>query len=69
MSYQYYNKNSKKFIEETINIDMNKHHKKFLEYLRGGASILDAGVVLAGTHSVLKNWVMMLMPLMPQVKW
>ena len=43
MSYQYYNKNSQKFIEDTINIDMDKHYKKFLEYLRRGASILDAG--------------------------
>ena len=34
MSYQYYNKNSQKFIEDTINIDMDKHYKKFLEYLR-----------------------------------
>jgi len=43
MSYQYYNRNADQFLNDTANLDMTAHYKKFLNYLDSGAAILDAG--------------------------
>ena len=43
MSYQYYNRNTDQFLNDTTNLDMTAHYKKFLNYLDAGAAILDAG--------------------------
>jgi len=39
----YYNKNAKKFYENTVNADMTPHYKKFLENIQPKCHILDAG--------------------------
>ena len=43
MSYQYYNRHADQFLNDTANLDMTAHYKKFLNYLDAGAAILDAG--------------------------
>jgi 2-polyprenyl-3-methyl-5-hydroxy-6-metoxy-1,4-benzoquinol methylase len=42
-SYEYYNKNASKFISGTIQADMSKIINRFLEYVKPGGTILDAG--------------------------
>ena len=43
MSYQYYNRHADQFLNDTANLDMTAHYKKFLNYLDAGTAILDAG--------------------------
>jgi len=43
MSYQYYDNNADQFLNDTANLDMSGHYKKFLGYLEAGSTILDAG--------------------------
>ena len=40
---EYYNNNSKEFIENTINSDMSLWRDKFEKYIPDGGHILDAG--------------------------
>lgn len=40
---EYYNKNTKEFVDRTIGTDMSFCQKKFINLLEPGASILDAG--------------------------
>jgi SAM-dependent methyltransferase len=42
-SYDYYNKNASKFISGTLQADMSKIIDRFLEYVKPGGTILDAG--------------------------
>lgn len=39
----YYDKNSNRFIEGTVNADMSEHYEKFLAYIPDGGTIIDAG--------------------------
>ena len=50
----YYDENSKQFVENTIDIDMNELYSHFLKYLKKGATILDAG---CGTGRDAKNFI------------
>ena len=43
MSYQYYDKNADRFLNDTVNLDMSGHYQRFLGYLDAGSSVLDAG--------------------------
>ena len=43
MSYQYYDKNADRFLNDTANLDMSGHYQRFLGYLDAGSSVLDAG--------------------------
>ena len=43
MSYQYYDKNADRFLNDTANLDMSGHYQRFLGYLGAGSSVLDAG--------------------------
>ena len=42
-SIQYYNDNSKKFIEGTLQANMKQHYRDFLEHLSPSCKILDFG--------------------------
>lgn len=42
-SYEYYNKNASEFISGTLQADMSKIIDRFLEYVKPGGTILDAG--------------------------
>lgn len=43
MTINYYNQNADNYFERTVNIDMDKFHKRFLSYLPAGGILLDAG--------------------------
>ncbi len=43
MSIEYYNKNAKKYINDTENVEMSNLYSKFEKYLSAKASILDIG--------------------------
>ena len=43
MSIDFYNQNAEKFIQDTLNVDMQGIYQRFFEYLPEGALILDAG--------------------------
>jgi SAM-dependent methyltransferase len=40
---QYYNKNAQTYFESTVSLDMGKLYEPFLQHLKPGAKILDAG--------------------------
>lgn len=42
-SIQYYDDNPKRFIDDTYNADMSKHHEVFEKYIKDGGSVLDLG--------------------------
>lgn len=43
MSIDYYNKNAKKFTEETLKVEFQEKHHMLLKYLKEGSHILDLG--------------------------
>jgi SAM-dependent methyltransferase len=43
MTIEYYDKNSEKYFEDTVNLDMERHYSTFLELIPDRAAILDAG--------------------------
>ena len=43
MSFEYYNKNSKSFFDDTVNLSMEDHYKLFLPQVTDSGRILDVG--------------------------
>ena len=43
MSIEFYNQNAERFIQDTLNIDMQSLYQRFVEYLPEVALVLDAG--------------------------
>ena len=43
MSFEYYNKNSKSFFDDTVNLSMEDHYKLFLPQVKDSGKILDVG--------------------------
>ena len=65
----YYNEHAKSYYETTVGLDLGRLYQPFIDRLRPGAKVLDAGCGSGRTASFLRTKASRLQPLMPLRNW